>query len=76
MDINISAFRLVQEATAGVSEEDMRKRVVTRKGGLIGGRARAASLSPDRRREIALKANQARWQDNAPKGGEHGSSIS
>jgi hypothetical protein len=32
-----------------------------RLGGLKGGRARARALSPERRREIALKAIRARW---------------
>ena len=31
-----------------------------RKGGLKGGKARAESLSPDRRKEIARKASAAR----------------
>lgn len=30
-------------------------------GGLKGGKARAAKLSPERRREIAEKAAKARW---------------
>ena len=30
-------------------------------GGKIGGKARAESLSPERRREIAQKAIAARW---------------
>lgn len=30
-------------------------------GGLKGGRARAATLSPERRKQIAQKAAQARW---------------
>lgn len=30
-------------------------------GGLKGGKARAKKLSPERRREIAKKAAQARW---------------
>lgn len=30
-------------------------------GGLKGGKARKASLSPERRKEIALKAARARW---------------
>jgi hypothetical protein len=29
--------------------------------GWLGGRARAKALSPERRREIARKANRARW---------------
>jgi len=32
-----------------------------RKGGVLGGKNRAASLSPEKRREIALKAARARW---------------
>ena len=32
-----------------------------RRGGLIGGKARAAKLSPDRRSEIARKAAEKRW---------------
>ena len=32
-----------------------------RAGGLKGGQARAAKLSPEKRREIARKAAQARW---------------
>ena len=32
-----------------------------RKGGLKGGKARADSLSPERRAEIARKAAAARW---------------
>jgi hypothetical protein len=32
-----------------------------RLGGRKGGKARAAKLSPERRREIAKKAAEARW---------------
>lgn len=32
-----------------------------RRGGLKGGKARAATLSPERRREIAQRAATARW---------------
>ena len=31
-------------------------------GGLKGGKARAAKLSPERRQEIAKKAARARWE--------------
>ena len=34
-------------------------------GGKLGGRIRAASMTPERRKEIALKAAHARW-------GKHG----
>ena len=33
------------------------------KGGRIGGPKRAAALSPERRKEIAKRAAQARWAD-------------
>jgi hypothetical protein len=33
-----------------------------RKGGLKGGKARAESLSPQKRREIAQKAAKSRWK--------------
>lgn len=33
-----------------------------RKGGLKGGKARAAKLSPERRKEIAEKAAAKRWK--------------
>jgi hypothetical protein len=32
-----------------------------RRGGLVGGKARAASMTPEQRRESAQKAAQARW---------------
>jgi len=33
-----------------------------RKGGLKGGKARAAKLTPDQRKEIAKKAAEVRWK--------------
>jgi hypothetical protein len=33
-------------------------------GGLKGGKARAAKLSPERRKEIAQRAAKARWGKN------------
>jgi hypothetical protein len=36
-----------------------------RQGGLIGGKRRAAKLSPERRSEIAKKAARARWSKGA-----------
>ena len=33
-----------------------------RRGGLKGGRARAAALTPEQRKEIARKGAAARWQ--------------
>jgi hypothetical protein len=34
-----------------------------RKGGIVGGAARAEKLSPERRSEIAKKAAAKRWKD-------------
>jgi hypothetical protein len=36
--------------------------ILGRRGGVKGGRARAAKLSPERRKEISQKAAQARWK--------------
>jgi hypothetical protein len=32
-----------------------------RRGGKIGGKARATAMTPERRREVALKAARSRW---------------
>lgn len=63
MDVNVRAFRVVQAALAEPKEPTTvdAKRASARKGGLIGGPSRAASISADRRREIARKASKARW---------------
>lgn len=37
---------------------------IGKKGGLKGGKARAAKMSPDRRKAIARKAAQKRWKDS------------
>jgi hypothetical protein len=39
------------------------KAVAGRKGGLKGGKARAAKLTPEERKESARKAALARWKD-------------
>lgn len=66
-DFSITAFRVVQEAT-GQIEQPRPKPAKTfdpvalgRLGGLKGGKARAASLTPERRVEIARKAARTRW---------------
>lgn len=43
---------------------DLAAVLLGRRGGLKGGSARAASLSPERRREIAVKAAKTRWGEN------------
>ncbi len=59
-DFSITAFRVVQEATGQV-KGGFDARALGRLGGLKGGHARAASLTPERRVEIAKKAALARW---------------
>jgi len=65
LDLNVLAFRTVKQATeqdADAAGAQSRKIATSRKGGLIGGAVRAQRLSGERRREIAMKANQARWR--------------
>ena len=66
MDANQLAARIVADAT-GDAPRKRRKNpaavALGRKGGLKGGRARADSLSPEERSEIAKRAAAARWKD-------------
>jgi len=62
MDLNVRAFRTVQAALEDHPTEEDSKRAAARKGGLIGGPARATSMSPERRTEIARKASTVRWK--------------
>jgi hypothetical protein len=68
-DTNLLAAAIVRAATEGEpDEEDTRDPAAValgRKGGLVGGKARAAKLSPEQRREIARKAARARWESPA-----------
>ena len=43
---------------------DLAAVLMGRRGGIKGGRARAAALSADRRSEIAKAAAKARWKNN------------
>lgn len=60
MDLNVRAFRTVQAALSEIPTLSKRQ-AASRKGGLAGGRARAKSVSPERRKEIAKAASLARW---------------
>ncbi len=64
-DINVLAKSIVDAATRGQApaEDTMRAvmREMGRRGGLKGGKARAAKLSPKRRGEIARNAAIKRW---------------
>lgn len=65
-DFSVTAFRVVQEATAEIESgekpvKEFDAKALGRKGGLKGGRARAEKLTPEQRSEIAKKAAEARW---------------
>jgi len=61
-DVNALAASIVAEATRDSDEgKDPAAVSLGRRGGLKGGKARAASLSPERRREIARAAAAKRW---------------
>ena len=70
-DINQTAFSIVQQATGQIPkqapppEKKKNPAAVTlgRLGGLKGGKARADSLTPAKRKAIAKKAAAARWKN-------------
>lgn len=65
-DLNQSAHSVLQDVIA-ISEKKPAKNpaavALGRLGGLKGGKARAAILSATQRKEIAIKAASARWQN-------------
>ena len=68
-DLNLAAFDVVQAATGGKPKPAARKKrknpaavALGKLGGKKGGAARAASLSPERRKEIARQAAAKRWK--------------
>jgi hypothetical protein len=72
-DINELAKQLVDEATGEAPRvdpdegKDPAAVALGRKGGLKGGKARAASMTPEQRSEAAKKAAAARWGAKDPK---------
>jgi hypothetical protein len=68
-DINVIAANIVKQTTnepiPKPFKEDQNKNpaavALGRLGGKKGGKARAEKLSPERRKEIAKKAAEARW---------------
>lgn len=68
-DFSLIAFRVVQEATEQVEKEgaskprkDFDAKAMGRRGGIKGGKARAAKLTPEQRSEIARIAASVRWK--------------
>jgi len=51
-----------REPAAPLEGKDAAAVSLGRRGGLKGGKARAAKMAPEKRAEIARKAAKARWQ--------------
>jgi hypothetical protein len=73
-DLNALAASIVRDSTDEDKDEreqhpddgkDPAAVALGRKGGLKGGKARAAKLTPEQRSEIARKAVEARWSRQA-----------
>jgi len=66
-DFSVNAFRVVHEATGQIERKPKKNfdaKALGRLGGLKGGKARAAKLTPEQRKEIAKLAAKARWAVN------------
>lgn len=67
-DLNVLAHSVVTQATGEpeepLSQADLSKlaSLLGRRGGLKGGKARAAALTPEQRSAIAKKAVEVRWK--------------
>jgi hypothetical protein len=67
-DENQTAFDIVAKATGTATKKARKPRknphavALGRKGGLKGGAARAANLTPEQRSQIARAAATARWK--------------
>ncbi len=67
-DSNALGAQIVGEATGEIEPTDLDQGkdpaavALGRKGGLKGGKARAAKLTPEQRSAAARKAAQARWK--------------
>ncbi len=58
-DVNVLAASIVEEATK--AGKDPLAVALGRRGGLKGGKARAAKMTPEQRSQAARKAARARW---------------
>ena len=67
--VDISTGQAVEEKPDD-SGKDPAAVALGRKGGLKGGKARAESLTPEKRSEIAKKAAAARWSKEKPSNNE------
>ena len=56
----------IERLVRNVADKEPAAVALGRKGGLKGGKARAAKLTPEQRSEIAKKAAAARWRGDKP----------
>lgn len=69
-DFSQIAYEVFQKAIGEIPKEEpadpnksLKAVTLGRMGGLKGGRARADSLTPEKRKEIATKAAEKRWSE-------------
>ena len=67
-DVNQFAIFIVDQSTSDEPKQEHEKNpaavALGRLGGLKGGKARAESMTPERRKEIAKKAAEVRWSNS------------
>ena len=77
-DINQAAYQMVRRSTGTENRESRPPRIsasdisrvmaaMGRKRGKIGGKRRLETMTPEQRRDVALKAARARWTANGPR---------
>ena len=59
----VGAAIMVAKIATGEIEEAIEPSSAAASLGRLGGKARAAKMSPERRKEIAKKAAEKRWKD-------------
>jgi hypothetical protein len=62
-DFAQNALRVVEETIGESLGKDAAAVSLGRRGGLKGGKARAAKLTPERRKQIASEAAKKRWAE-------------
>ncbi len=67
-DFTQTAFSVVQQATGEEPKPPAKtaRQINGAKGGVKGGATRMADMTPEQRKELALKAAGARWNKSAP----------
>ena len=61
-DVAQNALRVVEEAIGAPLKKNPHAVALGRLGGKVGGKRRDEILTPERKREIAMKAARTRWK--------------